>query len=418
MIKTKLILVDGISGSGKSTTAHFIARQMEKNGIKVKWYFECEKTHPLYEIEKIKEESDEDHSKRVLAEYPQKWVDFVKKIKDDEFVYIVESYLFQDVLMFPHFMNDLDRLVIKEYSHKILETARCLDPVLIHLYQKEVDKSLRLNWERRGYKWTKDFIIADENTQFCKNRGLKDKSGVIQLWQEFSDFTVDLFKEYNFRKIQIENSKHDWISYRKQILEFLELKNVEEILFESSFRNYCGNYLGKGAIIKIHEKDDRLCIDTFWPNLKLIPISENEFEIEGLPTTIKFHKCENTGKKQLTITKYLDLYGLMAGNVAEEYVPHVLSEIELEKFCGEYWCEAEKLARKLYVWDGKLYYCRDDKSESQLIPITDTQFMMIIAFENRIDFVQINGKWQFTFDVKGEKPTHSLFLRKEENAEK
>jgi len=418
MIKTKLILVDGITGSGKSTMAHFIARQMEKNGVKVKWYYEVEKDHPLVEIEKIKEESDEDHSKRVLTEYPQKWVDFVNKIKDDEFVYIFESYLFQDVLMFPHFMNDVDRSVIKKYSHKILESARCLNPVLIHFYQKDVDRSLRLNWERRGEKWTKGFIKADEKTLFCKNRGLKDKSGVIQLWQEFSDFTVGLFKEYNYRKIQIENSTHDWLSYRKQVLDFLGLKLFEEKLFDSSFRNYCGHYLGKGIVIKIHEKDDRLCIDTFWPNLKLIPISENEFEIEGFPTVIKFHKCEDTCKKLLTITKNLDWYKYMDGNVAEEYTPYVLPEEILDRYCGIYWCETDKLERKLYVRDGELYYWREEGNESLLIPITDTQFMMILSVENSIDFVQVDGKWQFTFDIKGEKPSNSLFLRKEENAEK
>ena len=123
MINTKLILVDGITGSGKSTTAHFIARQMEKNGIKVKWYYEVEKDHPLLEIDKNKDESDEDHSKRVLVEYPQKWIDFVNKIKNDDYTYIVESYLFQDVLFFPHFMNDLDRKVLKDYSHRFLETT-------------------------------------------------------------------------------------------------------------------------------------------------------------------------------------------------------------------------------------------------------------------------------------------------------
>ena len=48
MINTKLILVDGITGSGKSTTAQFIARQLEKNGIKARWYNELEIGNPLH----------------------------------------------------------------------------------------------------------------------------------------------------------------------------------------------------------------------------------------------------------------------------------------------------------------------------------------------------------------------------------
>ncbi|NOR44359.1 MAG: hypothetical protein GQ534_02145 [Candidatus Delongbacteria bacterium] len=42
-MKTKLIIVEGIAGSGKSTTAHYIARQLEKNEIKAKWYYEEER---------------------------------------------------------------------------------------------------------------------------------------------------------------------------------------------------------------------------------------------------------------------------------------------------------------------------------------------------------------------------------------
>ncbi|OGE81992.1 MAG: hypothetical protein A2Y39_06580 [Candidatus Delongbacteria bacterium GWF2_40_14] len=393
---------------------------MKKNRIKTKWHFEVEKDHPLLQIEKNKDESDEDHSKRVLVEYPQKWIDFVNKIKDDEYIYIVESYLLQNVLMYPHFLNDLDRQTIKEYSHKLFEISRCLNPVLIHLYQRDVNKSLRLTWLRRSEEWKLKLIRENEQTPYCKNRNLKDEVGIIQLWQDFSNFTLDLFKEYNYRKLQIENSEQDWINYRKRILTFLDLENFEEKLFFSSFRNFCAHYLCKSTVIHIHEENDRLCIDSSWLNLKLflIPVLENEFEIEGYPTAVKFHICENTGKILLNITENRDLGAFMDGNEAVEYAPYVLCENKLRQFCGEYWCKADKLERKLYVRDGKLYYWRDDTSESQLDPITDTQFMMINHGDNRIDFKLVDGKWQFTFDVKGEKPTHSLFLRKEENTEK
>ena len=413
MIKTKLILVDGIAGSGKSTTAHFIFRQMKKNGIKVRWYYEQEKNHPLQvnekEAEQKKDELDTDFSRRIMGKYPEIWNNFVNMIKDDDTVYIVESFILQDVLLLP-FVNDLDRQTIKDYSHKMLEIIRCFNPVLIHLYNQDADKAVKANWQRRGEEWTNMVIDIFSKSLYCKNRNLKGVDGNISLFQDFTDFSVELFQEYDFRKLQIENSEYDWNTYRQQICDFLELKNVEEKLFDSSLRRFYGEYLGKGYIFKIHENDNRICLDAFWPNLKLLPISENEFEMEGFPIQLKFLEDEGTGKMSLKLTKSLCYFD--EGSIAEKYTPYVFPGKLLERYCGEYWCEADKLVRKLYVRDGKLYYWRDENNESLLIPITETQFMMINHVENRIDFKLVDEKWQFTFDLKDEKPIHSLFVPK------
>ena len=414
MLNTKLILVDGITGSGKSTTAHYIARQMEKNGIKVKWLYEQENKHPLLEIPIKKDESNEDHTKRVLVEYPKKWIDFVNKIKDDEYIYIVESYLFQDVIMFPHFMNDLESQKIKDFSHSILKIASCLNPVLIHYYQKNVDKAIRQNWKRRGHDWTKGFINFFEMTPYCKNRSIKGKKGVVKLWDDFTSLTLELFKEFNFRKIQIENSEHKWEEYRNNILKFLKLKKIEEVLYSDSFKLFHGEYLGSGQLFKLHEKDDRLCIDMFWPNLKLLPVSKSELEMEGFPISLKFYNYR--GKKKLKLIK-ADCY-YKEGSVASEYIPYKISKKKLENFSAVYWCEADKLKRKLYIKDGKFYYWREEGNESLLLPLSDTKFMMKVMVDNLLEFKKVKGKWQFTFDVYEKKPTHSLFVKKKSIKEK
>jgi adenylylsulfate kinase-like enzyme len=41
------ILVEGLTGSGKSTMAHFIARQLNYNGIAASWLHEGEISHPV-----------------------------------------------------------------------------------------------------------------------------------------------------------------------------------------------------------------------------------------------------------------------------------------------------------------------------------------------------------------------------------
>ena len=150
MIKTKLILVDGISGSGKSTTAHYIARQLNRNGIKAKWYQEEEKNHPLHVnlSKQKKKENDVQYCNRFMIEFVKKWEKLVKKIQQDDTVYIVECFFFQYSLLQPIFM-DLDKEVIKEFLHNIYNTIKSLNPALIHFYQEDVGKAMHRNWRRR-----------------------------------------------------------------------------------------------------------------------------------------------------------------------------------------------------------------------------------------------------------------------------
>ena len=69
MINTKIIFVDGITGSGKSTITHFIARQLEQNGIKARWFHEEEEGNPFWLLDRIKDETDELFTKRVLRDF-------------------------------------------------------------------------------------------------------------------------------------------------------------------------------------------------------------------------------------------------------------------------------------------------------------------------------------------------------------
>ncbi|NOR44294.1 MAG: hypothetical protein GQ534_01815 [Candidatus Delongbacteria bacterium] len=410
MLNTKIILVDGITGSGKSTASHYITRQMKKNGIKVKWFHEGEKDNPLLSIERNENESVVDFSKRVMIEYPRQWIDFADKIKDDDFIYIIDGYLFLNVLFFPHFIYDIDWQTIKEYSHKLLETISYLNPVLIHFYQNDVDKALMENWDRRGHEWTNYFISGFENTLYCKNRNIKGKSGVIKLWQDYTDYTLELFNELNFRKIQIENSAHDWDNYKNTYLNFLQIRRFKEVLYLDSYKQYFGFYKDKGSFFRIHEKNNRLCINAFQPNLKLVPITDNEFEMEGFHISIKFYKDETSGHRMMKFIKSSFYYA--EGNKYKEFTPYELNTTELEEYCGEYLCKANKLTRKIYMQNGKLYYWRDKSNESQILPLTKTQLMMSVRIENQLNFNKINDKWQFPFDVKGDNPSSSLYVLK------
>lgn len=404
MIKTKLILVDGITGSGKSTMAHFIARQLNKNGIRAKWIYELEDGNPLWFTE-----DREDHKEFVenyLLKYPKQLRQIADNIEKDDQVYVIESFLFQNILM-P--LREAERSEIdafyKEYSLVISK----LNPVIIHLYQNDVEMAVRENWRRRGDSWKEMMIKSSENTLTCRKRNLKGEKADITLWQEWSKISHELYQVFEFDKMQIENSAHNWEMYRDQVCKFLQIKKNQDVEYESSFDRFSGDYKGKGYTIKVHKLDNHLCIDLFWPNLRLISASVNEFEVEGFPIKIKFIENEINKDQKIIFTKILmNCYH----DEPVKFIPFVMSEPVLRQFCGDYKCDEDKLERKIYLKGGSLYYWRDEKNESKLIPITKTQFMMVIWIENQLDFEFVDGEWQFTFDVKGDKPSKTVFVKK------
>ena len=47
MLNTKLILIEGLLGSGKSTTAEHLGTFLQQQGIDGRWYLEEDDPHPI-----------------------------------------------------------------------------------------------------------------------------------------------------------------------------------------------------------------------------------------------------------------------------------------------------------------------------------------------------------------------------------
>jgi len=404
MINTKLILIDGIPGSGKSTTAHFIARQLEKNGIKTKWFHEADNEHPLSVSLKEKVEGGQDPYKfRLFVSYPEKLTEFVNNVINDEYVYIIEAYLFQNILN-QFFKLDTDKKTIQNYYKNLIKIMGSLNPVIVYIYQKDIDKALKNSFEDRGGSFKEFLIELCENLLYCKNRNLSGESGIIQMWQELQNLTFDLLNEIKFKNIIIENSDNDWDKYRKQILTFLDVKFIDEIVYEPVYKEFCGFYSG----IPVYIKNDRLCIEWGWPDIKLLPIKKDSFELEGFPSSIQFQRNQNNEIMSLNISKS-SCNDFISGEDKLKLYAVFLEKSELESFCGEYWCETEDISRKIVIKNSDLYYVRNENNESKLIPISKTQFVMIVITDNRLDFNLKDGKYQFVLNIKGQEPL--LFVR-------
>ena len=135
-MKTKLIFIEGLPGSGKSTTAQYLWMQLQKHGAQCRWYYEEESPHPvaLYDRSPGHKPVTE-----VVSDGLAKWKSFVAKAKHSDEISIIESRLFLDNV-FPLLMKDIERPQILAFIHAIIEECRCLDPVLFYFFQFDYSK--------------------------------------------------------------------------------------------------------------------------------------------------------------------------------------------------------------------------------------------------------------------------------------
>lgn len=307
MINTNLILIDGISGSGKSTMAHFIARQMEKNGIQVCWYHEEETGHPLRHSGDFKSQDEEVRAKDdFVLRSAEHWQKFADANATGDTVFIVECYLFQYPLI-SMIRNNTPREEVKAFARNYFSKVASMDPVIIQFWQNDVPAAVRRNWSRRGDEWKEWHIGRCEKTEFAKKHNLVGEHAAYGLLGEMHDVSLELAQEYDVPKLLIENSAQDWGRYRNDVLNFLQIDYHPEEGFRENDRRFCGNYYLKieeyDLNYTVFEADGKLKMNAFWPNLTLLPKTENEFMMESFPFEFRFNHDGNGNVASMEVTK-------------------------------------------------------------------------------------------------------------------
>ena len=126
MIDTKLILIEGQSGSGKTWTSQYLAYHCEKNNIPARWYHEQDKQ--VLEIL----DARSDFSEIKIAQ----WKAFVSKAKESKTVNILDSRFLMNSVGFFFAMDEIAQLA--EFESLWEDIVKPLNPVFIYFYQSDV----------------------------------------------------------------------------------------------------------------------------------------------------------------------------------------------------------------------------------------------------------------------------------------
>src|SRR5262245_45203871 len=145
MTPTNLILVDGIPGSGKSSTVNRLGLHLRKLGYNARWFFEDDADHPIYPSRDGrpgagaagKDPEDFGTRERII----RRWKDLTSSLQGTEQVTILDGSFCETPVLYQQLRN---RPREETLAH-VLAVERILepiDPILIYLYQRDVRAAL------------------------------------------------------------------------------------------------------------------------------------------------------------------------------------------------------------------------------------------------------------------------------------
>lgn len=285
----KLILLEGIPGSGKSTFARFIAVQMERNGYRTKLYHETTGDHPLFL-------DNNDHDLDIgswMNAYLENWQRMIDQLKEMDDSVVLESALFQyPILNLLH--KDLERGKITGFIEQICRIAQQIQPVLFYFCQKDQEMAIRKMIDSRGGElYLKQKYEQFMNEPYYKNRGNTGPALHLAFLSEYGQLANMNFHLNKFNKLSVENSKGEWESYQKQLLQFLNLSFYDDPMIDANIlKDYAGKYRNEkmNLNLTVEHVDGQLFI---FGDRRLRPKNLYQFYLSDISVEVTFNRDEN-----------------------------------------------------------------------------------------------------------------------------
>lgn len=297
---TRLILVDGLPGAGKSTTAQFLALQFQRQQIPARWFYELDHNHPIHAFHVWSRKGPESFIETTL----QNWTAFVQANVHSARINILESTFFQSSVRLL-LQSDLPPIRIHQYALQVAGIIEPLHPALIYLPTTDVAAALQEICQHRKKTWEQYFIQVIDGSQYAKARNLRGFEAVVTFFEEYQRLTNHLYAQLTMRKMTCEDAKQHWPACRQHVCRFFDLRYVPDpVLDPDEARRYVGRYRDESTRLelRIHAHQHQLMVcDLLWPRSRLIPRNQHCFDVEACTITITFNADADGLIRSMTI---------------------------------------------------------------------------------------------------------------------
>ena len=234
MIDTKLILVEGSIGSGKTTTAENLTRKINESGAKAIWYHENAPDNPLntYMSRLLQENYGRQfdlasaikkfHSHDSGVDTIPLWSRLAEQCRIRDEITVIESRFWQHETMY-WFLLEFDPTSIVKRQQEIAEIISATKPFLVYLGNDDVATVIKNAFLTRPVEWQQWDLWLFGEFPYFKTHNLTGIDGFIEFYKAWNLVADDLFKLYPYSKVELRNPHDDWSAATEKLNLALEL---------------------------------------------------------------------------------------------------------------------------------------------------------------------------------------------------
>ncbi len=272
-MKSKLVLIEGLPGSGKTTTAQLVHEILTEMSLKSQLFLKGDLDHPadyegvacfkknefaelLSDFEKhrdilsnrmVKQDNnyflayrklrneygaslpDEllhalvkndvyelplDQNRKLITERWEKYADSVLKGSD---TFVFDCCFIQNPITVGMIKYGAQKEDVISYVTELATIAERLNPLLIYVDQNDLDHSFRKAVAERPKEWSEGFIKYYTTQGYGKKHGHSGLEGTLQVLQARRKLEAEIFNGLKTAKKKVNNSSYDLNEY-KQVL--------------------------------------------------------------------------------------------------------------------------------------------------------------------------------------------------------
>ncbi|WP_433751988.1 adenylyl-sulfate kinase [Paenibacillus amylolyticus] len=280
MMTRRLILIEGLPGSGKSTVAQMVSEILKSQGKKVQLFQEGNLDHPadyegvsfyyagdfeilltrheeyreilvsnatahgdgfLIPYRKMREQWGielpdhivQDIFNRDIYEIPfeqnvklitEKWQDFTQNVlsTNDDCITIFECCFIQNPLTMGLVKCNQSKEQNVQYVLELGRIIHALNPLLIYIDQKDISFTFDKAVRERPKEWSEGFINYYTNQGLGQAQGYQGVQGTVQVLQERKKLESEIYGLLQMDKVWLDNSDYDLEVCRRKLEKILE----------------------------------------------------------------------------------------------------------------------------------------------------------------------------------------------------